>query len=169
MLALAAEVTSQSPRPGPGGVRSRVETTQGAPSLRRSQEKLARWDEMRPWGTCQGPGDIIPPPSDFELQLAELAGLSLSRSCQARTRFRTSRVLCRGQGGGGEAPGTAPRVHFQQASTLASDWRQGQDHLGLCSHWSRRARAAHNDVTAQWSRDLASAMLDWITQSCADE
>ena len=116
-----------------------------------------------PWGTCQGPGDIIPPPSDFELQLAELAGLSLSRSCQARTRFRTSRVLCRGQGGGGEAPGTAPRVHFQQASTLASDWCQGQDHLGLCSHWSRRARAAHNDVTAQWSRDLASAMLDWIT------
>ena len=26
-----------------------------------------------PWGRCQGPGDIIPPPSDFELQLAELA------------------------------------------------------------------------------------------------
>ena len=135
---------------------------------RASEEKLSRRCVIRTPVSWCWPLDVRsyppPPPSEVLLLAAHVAGLSLVSLCQAQSR--TSALA---QGGGGEAPGTAPRVHFQQAQSLASDWPGPEDHPGLWSHWSRLARAAHNDVTALVSRDLASAMLDWITQSCADE
>ena len=86
----SAEVTSQSPRPGLGGVRSRVETTQGAPSLRRSQEKLARWDEMRHQDSVMlTPGeDVRDPETSFLLRAILNSSSRSSRGylCLGRVR-----------------------------------------------------------------------------------